>query len=99
MYEYVIYYQKKDGTILERKRTTLPDNKVGEYTSMGWLIKDIKYCLDEKLYDSYSEYMAALKKKYRSKNELYKLKKVIKSHTWEIIVMIYLTIVLVSVNA
>lgn len=41
--EIIITYQKNNGEIFFRARTSLPENKIGEYTSMGWKILNIHY--------------------------------------------------------
>ena len=61
---YKIIYQKENGEIFERIRVTLPEYKIGEETSMGWKILDIKYYFQYKWYSSseYSEYKKALRR-------------------------------------
>lgn len=46
----LITYQKRNGETIERKRATGIRYKVGEYTSMGWKVLDIKYGLNGKYY-------------------------------------------------
>ena len=53
---YLIIYQKRNGDTFERKRATLPNTKIGSETSMGWIVKDIKYQVGNKYYSSY-DYM------------------------------------------
>lgn len=67
---YKIIYQKQNGDIFERNRTTLPTQRIGEYTSMGWKILDIKYYCQYKWYttDEYYDYKVA---KRNSENQLY----------------------------
>lgn len=61
---YKIIYQKKDGTIFERMRDTLPGS-IGYTTSMGWTIKDILYSFKDEYY-SYDEYKKLSKKRRRN---------------------------------
>ena len=48
----LVIYQKKNGDIIERKRATFPEHQIGEYTSMGWKILDIKHEYKNKYYSS-----------------------------------------------
>ncbi len=52
----LVVYQKKNGDIIERKRTTFPEHHIGEYTSMGWKILDIKYEYKNKYYSTEEYY-------------------------------------------
>lgn len=68
---YIITYQKQNGEIFERKRTTLPNIKVGGISSMGWKVLDIKVYCQYRWYSletQYAEYKAALRD---SANSLY----------------------------
>ena len=51
---YQITYKKKNGVIFNRVRNTIP-GEIGEETSMGWLILDIKYYFNKNYY-SFEEY-------------------------------------------
>lgn len=42
MYNYLVLYRKNNGEIIYRARRTRPDYKIGELTSMGWKVLDIK---------------------------------------------------------
>lgn len=53
---YKIIYQKSNGEIFERHRNTIPNTKIGEYTSMGWLILDIKKYFQYRWYSLATEY-------------------------------------------
>lgn len=103
-YYYMVYYQKKDGSILERKRTSLPEYKVGDNTSMGWLVKDIKYGLRDTIYDTEKERHNAIikeNKKYKLafyiESQIKKGKHVVEQNKFEFIVLIYLTIILLLI--
>lgn len=64
MFLYKIIYQKSNGVVFERIRNTLPLQKIGEETSMGWKIVDILYHYKDKWYSSstqYYEYKKALR--------------------------------------
>lgn len=77
---YVVYYQKRNGEIIERFRTSLPDNRIGHHSSMGWLIKDIKYVYDGKTYDTEQEYYKAIKKKYMWRDLKWKISKMLENN-------------------
>lgn len=57
---YQIEYKKRNGEIIKRIRNTLP-GKIGETTSMGWIIMDIKYAFKDKYY-SLRDYQILFKK-------------------------------------
>lgn len=44
-------YQKANGDIIERIRTTYPSYRVGDRTSMGWKVLSIKYFYKGKYYN------------------------------------------------
>ena len=70
-----ITYQKKDGGIIQRFRNTALPYKVGDTTSMGWKVLNIKYEYNDKYY-SEREYCSLLnknKKKVIKKKENLKL--------------------------
>lgn len=48
-----ITYQKNDGCIFQRKRTTMLPYKVGDTTSMGWKVLNIEYLYKDKFYPLY----------------------------------------------
>lgn len=39
---YEVTYQKKNGEVFIRTRWTIPNYAIGEQTSMGWLVVDIR---------------------------------------------------------
>ena len=65
---YKIIYKKSNGEIIERTRSTLPIQSVGEYTSMNWLILDILHCYNKKYY-TFSEYKQ-LMTKFKKRNKI-----------------------------
>ena len=84
---YLIEYQKANGDILYRTRNTLPNSGIGEKTSMGWLVKDIKYKFNNKYYSASDYYRLQSKHKstYKTKRMIYRL---IKKYAFIIIVFI-----------
>lgn len=86
---YVVYYQKRNGEIIERFRTSLPDNRIGEHSSMGWLIKDIKYVFDGKTYDTEKEQDKAIHKKYRWRNLRRSLSRMAENHIGQLFIVAY----------
>ena len=54
---YKVYYQKRNGEVIIRTRHTLPFQTIGEYTSMGWLIIDIKKYFQYRWYSLDTEYL------------------------------------------
>lgn len=59
---YQITYKKKNGEVFYRIRDSLPTQTIGEETSMGWLILDVKYLFNSKYY-SFIEYKKLLNKR------------------------------------
>lgn len=41
-------YEKRNGQLVFRIRTTEPPYKIGDRTSMGWIVKDIRYKYKDK---------------------------------------------------
>ena len=68
---YQVTYQKRNGEIFNRIRNTLPNETIGEHTSMGWLILDIKHKHKDKYYSA-SEYHQ-LSSKSRNRNRKFRL--------------------------
>lgn len=68
---YQITYQKRNGDIFYRERWTLPDHKIGEETSMGWKILDIKEYFKGKYYSAPEYYKIYSKWKKRNRKILY----------------------------
>lgn len=52
---YLIFYQKRNGDVICRIRNTMPQYGIGEETSMGWTIIDIKQRFKNSYY-SFPEY-------------------------------------------
>lgn len=89
MQEYLIIYKKGNGNIIERKRSTLPEHEVGEYTSMGWKILDIKYLFNDEVYNTYNEYRNAIKKFYKYDYIKRKISRSIKKNVWKLMFILY----------
>ena len=70
---YKVIYQKTNGEIFERNRTTLPDTKIGDYSSMGWKVLDIKIYNQYRWYSLETEY-AEYKESKRQDNLYWDLK-------------------------
>ena len=90
---YQITYKKRNGEIFNRIRSTLPTQLIGQETSMGWQILDIKYGLNNNFY-SFSEYKQKINKskKYThiKNNILNFLKKYVTTATLIVLVPLYL---------
>lgn len=76
---YQITYKKQNGVVFNRIRNTLPVQTVGEVTSMGWIILDIKKNLNGKYY-SHHEYYTLLNKKNTHYKTIKNIKKYIKKY-------------------
>lgn len=63
---YLITYQKRNGDILFRSRTTPLDYKKGEETSMGWKVLNIHYYYEGNYYQQYDYYRQIYKKKKKN---------------------------------
>lgn len=88
---FLVIYQKSNGEILERKRNTFPNYAIGEYTSMGWLVLDIRYKYKNKYYTSSDYYKIKCKrKKYNFRSLRLFLKKYATTILLIIIIILYL---------
>ena len=76
---YKVFYQRQNGEIIERIRNTLPHYKLGEITSMGWIIVDIHYLLNNKYYP-FREYRTKLDKQIKRNHIKRKIIKYIKKY-------------------
>lgn len=72
-----ITYQKRNGDILQRYRVTGLPYRIGEYTSMGWLVLDIRYSYKGKYYPR-SEYDNLLDRDLRRDKKIRQIKNAIK---------------------
>lgn len=60
-----VTYQKNDGTIIQRYRKTELPYKIGEETSMGWIVLNIEYEYKNNYYPEYEYNMLINKKKQK----------------------------------
>ncbi len=58
-----ITYKKRNGEIFTRIRNTYPPYRVGDITSMGWQVLDIKYRHKDKYYN-YDEWSKLVDKEF-----------------------------------
>ena len=65
-------YQKTNGTLIYRTSKTKPTYNIGQTTSMGWLVIDIKKLYKGKLL-SFSEYDSVIMKHLEKKPTLFHL--------------------------
>ena len=68
-----ITYKKRNGTIFQRIRNTYLPYRVGDTTSMGWEVLDIKYKYGNKYYTGI-EYDKIINKKWKRTKNLLQLK-------------------------
>ena len=72
-------YEKANGQIIRRFRSTYPDYKIGDRTSMGWKVVDIRYLYKKKYYhkDEYDNkvdtHVNKIKKLIKFKRTVYSL--------------------------
>ena len=85
-----ITYQKKDGSIIHRTRSTTLPYKIGDITSMGWKVLNIEYEYNNKFY-SMNEYYELLNK---NKQKVIKARKTKELLTKEIRTLIHYCIVI-----
>ena len=52
-YRFLVIYQKSSGELIYRTRTSRPNYKIGDRTSMGWKVIDIKNMYKGNTYTSY----------------------------------------------
>ena len=89
-----ITYQKRDGTILKRYRHTELPYKIGEETSMGWIVLNIEYEYENNYYPE-NEYNVLLNKK---KQKLIKKKETKETFLREFKTFMYYCIALEVIN-
>ena len=70
----LITYQKRNGTVFQRIRNTYLPYRVGDTTSMGWKVLDIKYKYGNKYYSS-MEYDRLIDKRWKREKKLLQFKK------------------------
>lgn len=52
-YRFLVIYQKSSGELIYRTRVSRPNYKIGDKTSMGWKVLDIKNMYKGNTYTSY----------------------------------------------
>lgn len=90
-----ITYQKRNGEIFNRIRNTLPYETIGEYTSMGWLIVDIKRKHGNKYYSS-SEYHKIATKSKNFNHKIRLFQRFIKSYATTIMLFILVPLYIIK---
>lgn len=71
-------YEKANGQIIRRIRNTYPDYKIGDRTSMGWKVVDIRYLYKKKYYHK-CEYDKKVDTHVNKIKKIYKIKRIIQS--------------------
>ncbi len=89
-----ITYQKRDGNIIQRYRSTMLPYKIGEETSMGWKVLNIEYEYKNKYYSEYQYNMLI----HKSKQMCIKRKEVRELCTKEIKNFLYCIIAILLIN-
>ena len=69
-----ITYQKRNGEIFNRIRNTYFEHRVGDTTSMGWKVLDIKYNYNGRYYNKF-DYDRLITIKWNKEKKIYKFKK------------------------
>ena len=93
---YQITYQKRNGEVFFRIRNSLPSYSIGEETSMGWIIKDIKYRHNNNYY-SYKQYKDINKKVYKWNRMLINIKKFFKRYSTTFALLVILPLYLIEI--
>ena len=89
-----VTYQKRDGSIMQRLRSTTPPYRIGDSTSMGWKVLNIEYEYKGKYYSEFEYYKMIEKNK-----QLFVKKKQIKSIVFrELKTLLYYFIVIIMYN-
>ena len=64
----IITYQKQNGDIIYKPRTSIYGRRIGDITSMGWKVIDIHYKYEGNYY-MYEDYMKLIRKKQSIKKK------------------------------
>lgn len=78
---YLITYQKRNGELIYRERMSLP-GRIGDTTSMGWLIQDINYFYNGKYYSN-SDYNKLMNKNHNIVKSYRRIREFIKKDLWK----------------
>lgn len=92
---YKITYQKRNGEIIDRIRNTLPAKNIGEETSMGWIIVDIKYFIKDDYY-SFRDYKQLLHKQTRYNHIHRNIKLYLKKYSTILTLIIFVPLYLIK---
>lgn len=90
----LVTYQKENGCIIQRQRKTMLPYKIGERTSMGWIVLNIEYHYKDKYYPEYKYHMLIQKDKQLN----IKKRQMIELCTFQMITLVYYFIAIVVVN-
>lgn len=82
-----VTYKKQNGEVFNRIRNTLPYATIGEYTSMGWLIIDIKRKYGKKYYNT-SDYYKKYNKNKNINQKIRLFQRFLKSYTTTIMLLV-----------
>ncbi len=89
-----ITYQKRDGCVMERFRSTIPPYKIGDSTSMGWKVLNIEYEYNGNYYSEYDYNKLIQKAKETSIKRKHLREKIVK----ELKTLLYYFIVIIIYN-
>ncbi len=92
---YKIVYEKSNGQLIERIRTTLPHYKIGEMTSMGWIIKNIQYNFNNNYYD-YIEYRQKVNKAKQYNHMFNNIRTFIKKYSTSLLILVFIPLYLLK---
>ena len=70
-YRFLVIYQKSSGELIYRTRTSRPNYKVGDRTSMGWKVIDIKNMYKGNILKSYDYREQIARKSFGERCYLY----------------------------
>ena len=70
----LITYQKRNGEIFQRTRNTYCPYRIGDITSMGWVVMDIKYKWGNRYYSS-EDYSKLVNKDIKRDKKRIRIKK------------------------
>lgn len=90
----LVTYQKENGCIIQRQRKTMLPYKIGERTSMGWIVLNIEYQYKDKYYPEYKYHMLIQKDKQLN----IKKRQMIELCTFQMRTLVYYFIAIVVVN-
>lgn len=89
---YQITYKKRNGEIFYRIRNSLP-GKIGEETSMGWIIQNIQYYFNGNYYD-FVDYKKITRQYYKATHKIRTINKYIKKYGTSVALIILISLYL-----